>query len=196
MVNLTPARDKRPGELSGGMRQRVSRGPRAGDGPADSAARRTAERARRADPRHVAGRNRAHLGGRTGRPSCSSPTTWTKASMLADRIIPLSAGPGATLGPAFQVDIAAPARPQGHQPRSALQGDPPRRHRVTCSAPSGEQHTAITRKLVLPDIEPEDLSVAAPVDRRPTPARSAASEIKERDGGGGRMSEYVDSSTI
>ena len=38
MVNLTPARDKTPRELSGGMRQRVSRGPRAGTGSTDSPA--------------------------------------------------------------------------------------------------------------------------------------------------------------
>ena len=33
--------------------------------------------------------------------------------LLADRIIPLSAGPGATLGPSFEVDIERPrtARP-------------------------------------------------------------------------------------
>ena len=38
MVNLTPARDKKPGELSGGMRQRVSVARALGDGSANSAA--------------------------------------------------------------------------------------------------------------------------------------------------------------
>jgi nitrate/nitrite transport system ATP-binding protein len=76
---------------------------------------------------------------------------------LADRIIPLSAGPGATLGPSIPIDIPRPRR------RQALNQEPhfiDVRRRVLhyLLGQGGRQRTTVTRKLVLPDLLPEDLS--------------------------------------
>ena len=81
---------------------------------------------------------------------------------LADRIIPLTAGPGATLGPSFTVDIPRP------RDRKALNHDSHfkqiRRDVVDFLLDSkGARHASVTRKLVLPDIEPEDLSGPRPM---------------------------------
>jgi nitrate/nitrite transport system ATP-binding protein len=77
--------------------------------------------------------------------------------MVADRIIPLSAGPGATLGPSVAVDIERP------RDRKALNHDPrfkEIRKEVLgfLLGSGGKPKASVTRKLTLPDIEPEDLS--------------------------------------
>ena len=107
MVNLTPARDKRPGELSGGMRQRVSvaralsMNPRVllmdePLGALDALTRATLqdeiERIWERDKKTVV----------------LITNDVDEGILLADRIIPLSAGPGATLGPAVTVDLDRP----------------------------------------------------------------------------------------
>jgi len=77
--------------------------------------------------------------------------------LLADRIIPLSAGPGATLGPSIPIDIPRP------RDRKALNHEPRyqkiRREVINfLLGEGGKKHTVVARKLVLPEIEPEDLS--------------------------------------
>jgi nitrate/nitrite transport system ATP-binding protein len=117
MVNLTPAREKKPKELSGGMRQRVS-----------------VARALAMDPKILLldeplsaldALTRAVLQDEIARIWAESKKTVVlitndvdEGIMVADRIIPLSAGPGATLGPSIQVDIARP------RDRKALNHDP------------------------------------------------------------------------
>jgi nitrate/nitrite transport system ATP-binding protein len=117
MVGLSPARDRRPSALSGGMRQRVA-----------------LARALAADPRVLLmdeplsaldALTRATLQGeleRIGRTAGKTIVLVTndvdEAILLADRIVPLSAGPAATFGPSTVVDIPRP------RDRKALNHDP------------------------------------------------------------------------
>src|SRR6266850_3878970 len=176
LVNLSPARDKRPGELSGGMKQRVS-----------------VARALAIDP-HILlldeplsaldALTRATLQDELSRIREETHKTVVlitndpdEGIYLADRIIPLTAGPGATLGPSFTVDIPRP------RDRKAINHDPHfkqlRRDVTTFLLNSKHQRRAsVTKRLVLPDIEPEDLRHPKPMFAgRSLPKRR--SEIKE-----------------
>jgi len=107
MVGLDHARDRKPAQLSGGMRQRVA-----------------LARALAADPEVLLmdeplsaldALTRATLQDGLERIARTSGKTIVlvtndvdEAILLADRIIPLSAGPAATLGPEFPVSIPRP----------------------------------------------------------------------------------------
>jgi nitrate/nitrite transport system ATP-binding protein len=157
MVNLTPARDKRPGELSGGMRQRVSVARGLAIDPQillldeplsalDALTRATLQD----EISRIWQENRKTVVLITNDPD--------EGIYLADRIIPLTAGPAATLGPSFVVDLPRP------RDRKALNHHPRfkeiRRDVMNFLLQSGARHaTARSKKLILPEIEPEDLSV-------------------------------------
>ena len=118
MVNLGPAAGKRPRELSGGMRQRVS-----------------VARALAMEPEVLLldepfgaldALTRGVLQGELQRISQESGKTMLlitndvdEGILLSDRIIPLGAGPRATLGPATAVDIKRPRdrKELNHDPR-------------------------------------------------------------------------------
>lgn len=121
MVNLTPAKSKRPAELSGGMRQRVSVARALAMNPEillldepfgalDALTRATLqdeiERLWEQDRKTVV----------------LITNDLDEALLLADRIIPLTAGPAATLGPSFAIDAARPRN------RKALAKDPAMKH--------------------------------------------------------------------
>jgi nitrate/nitrite transport system ATP-binding protein len=176
MVNLSDARDKRPAELSGGMRQRVS-----------------VARAFAMDPQILLldeplsaldALTRATLQDELCRIREETHKTVVlitndpdEGIYLADRIIPLTAGPGATLGPSFRVELPRPRdrKAINHDPHfKKLRGD------IIEFLLSSQHHrpAVVSRKLLLPDIEPEDLSLPrSRPGRRRHPLRR--SEIKE-----------------
>jgi nitrate/nitrite transport system ATP-binding protein len=107
MVGLSAARDKRPAQLSGGMRQRVALARAHAVEPAillmdeplsalDALTRATLQD------------ELARIHKKSGATMVMVTNDVDEAVLLADRIVPLSAGPGATLGPSFQVDIERP----------------------------------------------------------------------------------------
>jgi nitrate/nitrite transport system ATP-binding protein len=161
LVNLTHARDRRPSELSGGMRQRVS-----------------VARALAMDPQILLldeplgaldALTRGTLQDEISRICRASGKTVVlitndpdEGILMADRIIPLSAGPGATLGPSFPV-VLDPTRD-----RRALNQDPrfkSLRAEVVAwlLGPGARPTVSVSRKLTLPDLEPEDLEIPKPL---------------------------------
>lgn len=163
MVNLGPAAAKRPKELSGGMRQRVS-----------------VARALAMEPEVLLldepfgaldALTRGVLQGELQRISQESGKTMLlitndvdEGILLSDRIIPLGAGPRASLGPATVVDIARP------RDRKELNHDPRFREIrlgvLEYLLESGKQKRAARE-------------AAAPKNTGPTPAQAEAAQIAE-----------------
>jgi nitrate/nitrite transport system ATP-binding protein len=107
LVNLTPAADKKPGQLSGGMRQRVALARALAMEPEllildeplsalDALTRATLQD------------ELARICRVSGKTIFLVTNDVDEGILLADRIIPLSAGPAATLGPSVAVDIERP----------------------------------------------------------------------------------------
>jgi nitrate/nitrite transport system ATP-binding protein len=164
MVNLTPHAHKLPRQLSGGQRQRVSVARALAMNPQillldeplsalDALTRSTLqdeiERIWEADKKTVV----------------LITNDVDEALLLADRIIPLTPGPGATLGPSVKVRLARP------RDRKALNHD--REFKLLRAvvtnqllAYGAKRSATVTKKLILPDILPEDLDVPR-VKRRP-----------------------------
>ncbi len=156
MVNLTPARDKIPRELSGGMRQRVSvaralslkPGILLLDEPLSA----------------LDALTRANLQDEINRICQEEKKTVIlitndpdEAILLADRVIPLTAGPRATLGPSIPITIP---RPRSRRLINESYDFKQTRNEVIdyLLMATDKRKVALSKKLVLPDLLPEDLS--------------------------------------
>jgi nitrate/nitrite transport system ATP-binding protein len=175
MVKLTPARDKKPHELSGGMRQRVSvartlaMNPRIllmdePFGALDALTRGTLQQ----ETLQIWEADKKTVVLITNDPD--------EAILMADRVIPLTAGPRATLGPSIPITLPRPRR------RAELNENYDFKQIRTevidyLLKATDRRKSSITKALVLPDIEPEDVSKRRFMGPKRRPVRR--SEIKE-----------------
>ena len=177
MVNLTPARQKLPRELSGGMRQRVAVARTLAMEPQvllldeplsalDALTRANLQdeitSIRRQDDKTIV-------------LITNDPD---EAILLADRVIPLTRGPRATLGPSIPVNIPRPRR------RLDINHNPDfkriRNEVIAYLLKSNDRHkTALTKKLVLPDILPEDLDQPRILIGKRRPLRRSEQKIEK-----------------
>lgn len=153
MVSLTPAIHKRPSELSGGMRQRVS-----------------IARALAMDPEMIImdeplgaldALTRGNLQdeilniwNKDKRTALLITNDVDEGIYMADRIIPLRPGPNATLGPEFKINIDRP------RDKTSLNDDPEfkktRNGIIEYLMEIGEErNTTETAEYTLPDLEPK-----------------------------------------
>jgi nitrate/nitrite transport system ATP-binding protein len=159
LVNLTPAIHKRPHELSGGMRQRVSLARTLATCPQvllldeplsalDALTRGTLQQ------------ELARIWSEE-RTTCVMITNdIDEAILLADRIVPLTPGPAATLGPSFAVELARPRN------RKELNHDPEfkqLRNAVTTWLVDSRKQVRrasppMAEPIALPNLAPADLS--------------------------------------
>ncbi|HVJ88771.1 MAG TPA: ABC transporter ATP-binding protein [Labilithrix sp.] len=109
MVNLTSAANKKPSELSGGMRQRVAVARALAMEP-DVLLMDEPFGALDALTRATLQDQLARIWQETGRTIVLVTNDVEEALLLADRIVPLSHGPAATLGPSIVVEAARPRR--------------------------------------------------------------------------------------
>ncbi len=156
MVGLSHARDRRPAQLSGGMRQRVAlaRGLAMNPevllldeplGALDALTRSTLQD------------EICRIWQEEKKTVLLITNDVDEAILLADRVIPLSLGPAATLGPEVRVDLERP------RDRTAMNHDPRfRAMRIQILdyllAQREESRAIIHQRLFLPALKPEDIT--------------------------------------
>ena len=161
MVHLTPARDKLPRQLSGGMRQRVSvaRGLAMNPeillldeplGALDALTRGTLQQ------------EIVHLWEADRKTVLLITNDVDEALLTADRVIPLTTGPGATLGESIPITLAHPRN------RKELNHDPEfkrlRAHVTQRLLEIGAaRRAALGPEKPAPDLLPEDITLGRPI---------------------------------
>nr|WP_298689825.1 ABC transporter ATP-binding protein [uncultured Dongia sp.] len=174
LVGLSHALDRKPSELSGGMRQRVAVARALAVSPEmllldePLSALDALTRAKLQD-------EIVSIWEADRRTVILITNDVDEAILLADRIIPLNPGPRATLGPSFKVDIARP------RDRLALNGDPTFKElRATITdylmRVGGDAKNEIENTRQLPNVVPITQREALPSAY----ARAAASPIENR----------------
>jgi nitrate/nitrite transport system ATP-binding protein len=176
MVNLSPAREKKPHELSGGMRQRVSLARTLAmqpqvlilDEPLSA----------------LDALTRANLQDEIKRIWSEDKRTVVlitndvdEAVLLADRIVPLTMGPAATLAQAFPVTLERP------RDRTTLNHNPAYKHLrneiTNFMIGLNKEAKALRRNdaVQMPDLQPEDLTPQSRRFFRSLPFLSSATSI-------------------
>jgi nitrate/nitrite transport system ATP-binding protein len=183
MVGLTHAADRRPAELSGGMRQRVAVARALATCPEvllldePLSALDALTRAKLQDEIEA-------IWEREKRTVVMITNDVDEAILLADRVIPLTPGPGAGLGPEFRVDMPRP------RDRKAVNHDrtfQDLRARITGYLIEVGRESGLDTggDLVLPDVRPN-------TETPPTELPAAASEAAEaRSGATDRYLEFT-----
>ena len=165
LVGLMPAREKRPSQLSGGMRQRVALARGLAMDPKvllldeplsalDALTRATLQR-------EIEG-----IWQKDRKTVVMITNDVDEAILLADRIIPLHPGPGATLGAEFRVNLARP------RDRAAINHDPEfkkvRSEITRYLVAAGRRRFSFRRggELELPNLRPLDLDPRSKLPHR------------------------------
>lgn len=159
MVNLTPARNKKPSELSGGMRQRVSLARTLSMQPEvlvmdePLSALDALTRANLQD-------ELIRIWEEDKRTVVLITNDVDEAVLLADRIVPLTMGPGATLAADFPVTLGRP------RDRTSLNVDPHFKklrneiiHFMTAMNKEAKM-LRVNQAIAMPDIKPYDFTAA------------------------------------
>ena len=179
MVGLSHAVDRRPAELSGGMRQRVAVARALAMSPdillldEPLSALDALTRAKLQDEIEQIWEN-------DQKTVILITNDVDEAVLLADRIIPLNPGPGATFGPQFKVDIP---RPRDRVEMNAMPKAIQLRAEVTnyLLEVGAERGADVDGDLSLPDVTPIDLFARRKVaDTLPTAYTEAAKTITEK----------------
>jgi nitrate/nitrite transport system ATP-binding protein len=160
MVNLTPAINKLPSELSGGMRQRVSVARALAMNPQvllldeplsalDALTRGTLQ----TEIEKIWSRDKKTV--------ILITNDVDEGLILADRIIPLNPGPRATLGPKFEVPLARPRKKVEMNDNETYKSLRNSITKYLIEVGGNRNGSGNNEQLVLPDIEPADLTEGA-----------------------------------
>ncbi|MCC5790357.1 MAG: ABC transporter ATP-binding protein [Opitutales bacterium] len=154
MVNLSPAIDKRPAELSGGMRQRVAVARTLAMDP-EVLLMDEPLGALDALTRGELQREISQIWEKQRKTALLITNSVDEGLLMADRIIPLTLGPGATLGPEFKVDLPRPrvAEELNRDPNYTRLRKEITEYLIQIGEPEGEGPDNI---IPLPDIQPLD----------------------------------------